>query len=117
MDVSDYPSSHCNYDNTQRKVLGKFKDEMNGNIITEFIALTPKMYAFQVEGQTEQKNKRCSEERSKKKRINFDLCKKRLKKIMYSKYNLTASDLTTTKYSALLVIKLVCQILKMNDII
>ena len=55
MDFSDYPKNHCNYDNTNKKVLGKFKDEMNGNSITEFIALKPKMYAFQVEGQKEQK--------------------------------------------------------------
>ena len=40
-----------------------------------------------------------------------------MKKITLPKYNLTASDLTTTKHSALLVIKLVCQIPKTNDII
>ena len=67
MDFSDYPKSHCNYDYTNKKVLGKFKDEMNGNVITEFIALEPKMYAFQVEGQKEQKqSNRCSEERNQK---------------------------------------------------
>ena len=40
---------------TNEKFLQKIKDEMNGNIITEFIALKPKLYAFQVEGQKEQK--------------------------------------------------------------
>ena len=30
-----------------KKVLGKFKDELKGNIITEFIALKPKMYSFE----------------------------------------------------------------------
>ena len=58
MDFSDYPKDHPNYDTTNRKVLGKFKDEMNGNIITEFIALKPKMYAFKVEDGKEQKSKR-----------------------------------------------------------
>ena len=64
MDFSDYPKHHCNYDHTNKKALGKFKDEMKGNIITEFRALKPKMYAFQVEGQKEQNTTTCSEERS-----------------------------------------------------
>ena len=29
MDFSDYPAEHPNYDKTNKKVLGKFKDEMN----------------------------------------------------------------------------------------
>ena len=31
-----------------KKVLGKFKDEMNGKIITNFIAVRPKMYCLKV---------------------------------------------------------------------
>ena len=49
MDFSDYPKDHPNYDATNKKVLGKFKDEMNGKIITEFIALKPKMYSYKVD--------------------------------------------------------------------
>ena len=44
MDFSDYPPEHPNYDKTNKKVLGKFKDEMNGKIITHFIGLKPKAY-------------------------------------------------------------------------
>jgi len=40
MDFSDYPKDHPNYDATNKKVLGKFKDEMNGKIINESIRLT-----------------------------------------------------------------------------
>ena len=32
-----------------KKVLGKFKDEMDGNIITEFVTLCPKVYAINYE--------------------------------------------------------------------
>ena len=28
------------------KVLGKFKDELNGKILTEFLALNPKVYSY-----------------------------------------------------------------------
>ena len=33
-------------DNTNKKVLGKFKGEMNTLIMTEFIALNPKVYSI-----------------------------------------------------------------------
>ena len=42
MDFSGYDKKHPIYDPTN-KVLGKFKDEMDAKIITNFIALRPKM--------------------------------------------------------------------------
>ena len=45
-DFSEYPKDHPNYDIKNKKVLGKFKDELNSKIITEFIGLKPKMYSF-----------------------------------------------------------------------
>ena len=50
MDFSDYPQGHPNYDKTNKKVLGKFKDIMNGKIVTHFIGLKPKAYCYQVYG-------------------------------------------------------------------
>ena len=32
---------------SNKKVLGKFKDELKSKIITEFVALKPKMYSFE----------------------------------------------------------------------
>ena len=51
MDFSDYPVEHPNYDKTNKKVLGKFKDEMNGKIISKFIGLKPKSYCYKVYGE------------------------------------------------------------------
>ena len=48
MDFSGYDKNHPCYDATNKKVLGKFKDEMDGKIITNFIALRPKMYCLKV---------------------------------------------------------------------
>ena len=45
-DFSDYPINHPNYDITNKKFLGKFKDKLNCKIIMEFIGLKPKMYSF-----------------------------------------------------------------------
>jgi hypothetical protein len=53
-DTSDYPKEHMLYDTTNKKVIGKFKDEANSKIITEFIGLRAKMYAIK-EGTKETK--------------------------------------------------------------
>ena len=45
-DFSEYPINYPNYDITNKKFLGKFKDEIKSLIITEFIGLKPKMYSF-----------------------------------------------------------------------
>ena len=83
MNFSDYPKSHCKHDHANKKVLGKFKDERNVNIITEFVALRPNMYAFQVEGRKEQKRAKDVPKNVIKHEMNFDLYKKSLKKITY----------------------------------
>ena len=44
MDFSVYDKSHLCYDNTNTKVLGKFKDEHDGKLFTLHIGLNPKMY-------------------------------------------------------------------------
>ena len=48
MDFSDYPKDHPNYDVSNKKKLGKFKDELHGKVIEEFIGLMPKMYSYKV---------------------------------------------------------------------
>ena len=45
MHFSGYDKNHPSYDACNSKVLGKFKDECDGKIITGFIALGPKMYS------------------------------------------------------------------------
>ena len=45
-DFSEYPTDHHNYSLTNKKVLGKFKDELNSKLITEFCALKPKMCSY-----------------------------------------------------------------------
>ena len=45
MDTSDFPTTHPLHSNKHKKVIGKFKDEMNGVPIEEFIGLRPKMYS------------------------------------------------------------------------
>ena len=45
-DNSDYPESSQYYDNTNKKVIGKFKDEAAGVPIYEFIGLRSKMYSY-----------------------------------------------------------------------
>ena len=46
-DFSEYPKSHHNFDMLNKKVLGKFKDELKSKIIAEFVALKAKIYSFE----------------------------------------------------------------------
>ena len=57
MNFSDYPVEHPCHDKTNTKVLGMFKDEVNGKIITQFIGLKPKSYAFTIHGEDDEHKK------------------------------------------------------------
>ena len=58
-DTSEYPENHPSGIPTgiNKKVLGKFKDEVAGKIVKEFVGLRAKLYSFKMEDETE--NKRC----------------------------------------------------------
>ena len=45
-DFSGYPKDSAYYDISNKKVLGKMKDEFNGTKIREFIGLKKKMYSL-----------------------------------------------------------------------
>ena len=57
-DLSDYPKDHFLYDPTNKKVIGKFKDETNGLPIAEFVGLRSKMYAFKYDVNGDMKEKK-----------------------------------------------------------
>ena len=45
-DYSDYPEDSQLYDPVNKKVIGKMKDEVRGNIINEFVKLKSKRYSL-----------------------------------------------------------------------
>ena len=45
-DFSDYLKDHPCYDETNKKVIGKMKDEFHGEPIVEFVGLRSKMYSI-----------------------------------------------------------------------
>ena len=45
-DTSNYSPGHPLFSNTNKKIIGKFKDELGGKVMTEFIGLRPKMYSY-----------------------------------------------------------------------
>ena len=48
-DFSNYESNHPNYDKTNDKIPGNFKDGMGAKLITEFVGLRSKMYSIKTE--------------------------------------------------------------------
>ena len=45
-DTSNYPADHPLFSNANKKVIGKFKDELGGKLMTEFVGIRPKMYSY-----------------------------------------------------------------------
>ena len=45
-DNSDYPENSPYYCNTNKKIIGKFKDEACGIPTTEFVGLKSKMFSY-----------------------------------------------------------------------
>ena len=45
-DLSDYPFDHPMYDDSNCKVIGKFKDELNSVALQEFVGCLPKCYSL-----------------------------------------------------------------------
>lgn len=68
-DTSDYPTNHFLHSLTNKKVLGKMKDETNGVPIIEFVGLRSKMYSIKLE----------LEEKKRAKGVKKSVVKKQLK--------------------------------------
>ena len=45
-DTSNHPPGHPLYSDQNKKVIGKFKDELGGKVLTEFVGIRPKMYSY-----------------------------------------------------------------------
>ena len=48
-DFSEYPEDHVLHSTENQSVVGKFKDEMEGKIITEFVGLRSKLYSLTIQ--------------------------------------------------------------------
>ena len=73
MDFSGYEKNHKCYDATNKKVLGKFKDEVGGKIMAGFIGLRPKCYAFRIHGgDTEYEKCKGTAKNTVKRKIKYD---------------------------------------------
>ena len=59
-DNSDYPESSPYFDKTNKKVIGKFKDEATGVPICEFVGLRSKMYSYIKSNRTEERQLKAS---------------------------------------------------------
>jgi hypothetical protein len=74
-DTSDYPTSHPNYSAVNCKVIGKFKDECNGDPVLEFVGLRSKMYSLLTKGGKEKSTAKGIKSSFQKKYIKHQLYK------------------------------------------
>jgi hypothetical protein len=54
-DLSDYPEEHELHDTTNKKVIGKMKNESPNHQITEFVGLRSKLYAYKTDDNSQHK--------------------------------------------------------------
>ena len=78
VDTSDYPENHPSGIKTgvNKKVIGKFKDEVGGKQITHFVGLRPKLYTFKVEEKGETRKAKGVKKNVIKKSLSFEDYKK-----------------------------------------
>ena len=57
LDTSDYSKDHPLHSNQNKKVIGKFKDELAGTVMSELVALRSKAYSYLVDGEEKKKLK------------------------------------------------------------
>ena len=73
-DTSDYPENHPSgiLTGVNKKVIGKFKDEVAGQQITHFVGLRAKLYSYKIEGVDDVKKAKGVNKSIIKKGITFD---------------------------------------------
>ena len=54
-DFAEYPEHHFLYVTENQAVVGKFKDEIEGKTITEFVGLRSKLYSLTIQDEVKQK--------------------------------------------------------------
>ena len=55
LDFSNYSTKSKYYDDSNKLVVGKLKDETGGVVIEEFVRIKPKMYSFSIDSNSEHK--------------------------------------------------------------
>ncbi|GFT53916.1 uncharacterized protein TNCV_3368391 [Trichonephila clavipes] len=93
-DTSDYDENNIyNLPLVNKKVIGKMKDENKGNIMTEYVGLKSKMYAYKTNNKIEKRLKGIKKQTIKKNKITFEDYKACLfnEKIKYVDMNLIRS--------------------------
>ena len=96
-DFSDYPMDHYLYNNLHKKEIGKFKDELNGMTLEEYIGLRPKCYSLLYRGEV--KNNKIKNKNSTNQKQTAKGTKASVKKALlrHHHYKQSVNNLTTFK--------------------
>ena len=72
LDTSEYPEDHDLYSKENKKVIGKFKDELNGKIMNEIVFIRSKAYSYILNDLSEEKKLKGIAKTTIKKDIHFN---------------------------------------------
>jgi len=71
-DFNEYPTTHPLHSTVNMKVVGKFKDELHGELMEKFVGLRPKLYSYTMsEGRVEKHTAEGVKKSVKKKHLTF----------------------------------------------
>ncbi|MCG7879166.1 MAG: hypothetical protein N0C90_22950 [Candidatus Thiodiazotropha endolucinida] len=93
-DTSDYPREHFLHSDSNKKVLGKMKDETNGKPISEFVGLRSKMYSFICDDNTEEKRAKGISKVTVRKELRHD----HYRAVLMNETNMTSSMTSLRSY-------------------
>ena len=99
LDFSNYPKDSKSFDETNKKVIEKMKDEVGGVIVDEFVGLESKMYAIKKNNTAKEVNIATELNKFKALLFNKKIIRHKMKRIQAKKHKVGTYEIDKTSLS------------------